>query len=229
MDNKKNRFSIKEAISFGWASVNENLLFFISVSLGVIILILGLDVLANNFKETNPLLETLFNVLGTIVNVVLTLGFTKLSLLAYKGDKPHISIIFSQTKYFFRYFFASILYGIITLLGLALLVVPGIIWGVRFRFFGYAIVDKDTGIINSLKESYRLTKGLTWKIFVFSLAIFGINILGLIAAGVGLLVTIPISIIAIGYVWQKIKDFHTEAIIVQPKELNENNETVVLV
>ncbi len=226
MENKQKVFSTREAISFGWDKVNDHLGFFIPATICLIILVLGLDFFANKIKDIMPLVETLLQIASTIVNVIVTLGFIKLSLSVYDGVKPSVSIIFSQTKYFFRYFFASVLYGLIVLGGMLLLVIPGIIWAIRFRYFGYAIVAKDMKIIESLKESRRLTKGLTWKLFVFSLALFGINLLGLIPAGVGLLVTIPISIIAVGYVWRKINDSHTEAVIIQPKELEVATDTV---
>jgi len=80
--------------------------------------------------------------------------------------------------------------------------VPGIILALAFIFSSYLIVDKGKGPIEAMKESWRITKGHWWKLFLLVLAIIGLNILGFILLLVGLLVTIPVSMIALSHAYR---------------------------
>lgn len=67
----------------------------------------------------------------------------------------------------------SILTFIIVLIGLALLVLPGIYIGVVLFFASLLPVVENMGVIDSLKESYRLVQGHWWRTF-FSLFLIGL-------------------------------------------------------
>ena len=99
---------------------------------------------------------------------------------------------------------ASIVYGLIVVGGLILLVVPGIYLALRLQFYSYYIIDKNAGSIDSLKMSWKATEGNVINIFLFELLLIGINILGAIALVVGLLVTIPVSVIAVTLLYRKL-------------------------
>jgi len=76
--------------------------------------------------------------------------------------------------------------------------------GIRFGFFQYFIVDKKTGVIDSLKRSWQITKGSVWNLFLFYLLLFGINFLGIICLLVGLFATVPTAIVAKAFVYRKL-------------------------
>jgi len=50
-------------------------------------------------------------------------------------------------------------------LGLFLLVVPGIIWYLKFMFAPLRAVDRNTGPLDSLRESGEMTAGHKWQLF----------------------------------------------------------------
>jgi uncharacterized membrane protein len=88
---------------------------------------------------------------------------------------------------------ATMLYVLARLGGFVLLIVPGIILGVAFSMYTYPIVEKNTGAIDALKQSWRMTKGNRWNIFLF----------GLIVALVGMaLVIIPLAVAFVPVVMQ---------------------------
>jgi uncharacterized membrane protein len=59
------------------------------------------------------------------------------------------------------------------------------------------------GPIQALKESKRLTSGVKADLFLFTLLTFGINLLGAIALGVGLLVSLAITYFAIAHIYRQ--------------------------
>ena len=92
----------------------------------------------------------------------------------------------------------------IVLSGIILLIIPGIIWSVKYSFVGYFIVDKGLGPIEALKESSLITNGAKQDLFLFWSLISVVNFLGVLAFFIGLFVTIPITVVAIGFVYRKL-------------------------
>lgn len=69
----------------------------------------------------------------------------------------------------------------------------------------YAVVD-GAGIVASLRRSAAMTKGVKWSLAGFLLALVGLNLLGALAFMVGLLITVPISLLAYAHVYLKLKN-----------------------
>lgn len=70
----------------------------------------------------------------------------------------------------------------------------------RFFFVKLAILEK-LDIMASLRKSARMTHGIKGKLILFLLALIAINILGAIALLVGLLISIPVSMLAFARVY----------------------------
>lgn len=96
------------------------------------------------------------------------------------------------------------------MIGMVLLIVPGIILALMFMLYSYFIVDKGAGAIQSIKMSVKATAGHRWQLFGFALVCVLVNIVGALLLGVGLLVTIPTTMLAGVYIYRK---------LVQPDEL----------
>jgi len=86
--------------------------------------------------------------------------------------------------------------------GILLLVVFGVILVVMFIFAGLLVIDREVGPIEALKESYRITSGHRWSILGLILVLFLINLLGLLALIVGMLVSIPIALLALTHAYR---------------------------
>jgi len=229
------KFSKKEAISFGWQTMKENFWFFVLLLIlaGIIefgpniiqellkieinliqellkkltsagIIQADLDFIGELLKGMIPSLVLIINLISFVLSVIVRLGLIKISLNFCDNLKSKISDLFSQYRLFFRYLFASILYGLICLLGVIFFIIPGIYFGIRFGFFDYFIVDKNSKIIESLERSWEITKSNFWNLFLFYLLLFGINILGAICFLIGLFATIPITIVATAFVYRKL-------------------------
>jgi uncharacterized membrane protein len=139
---------------------------------------------------------------GLVLSFLLMLGAVTFALRAH-DDLPSAQLAdLWNPQPFWRFVGAEILHTIIVAIGLILLVIPGIIASVGLAFVPFAVVDRGAGPIAALKESWRITNGHKWNLFLLSLALLGINILGMLALVVGLLVTIPISWLAITHAYR---------------------------
>ena len=54
------------------------------------------------------------------------------------------------------------------IIGLMLLIVPGIILAVRLRYGMWVLIDQECSIVHALKTSYKLTEGYFWPLAGFS-------------------------------------------------------------
>ncbi|MCI0532774.1 hypothetical protein L0Y49_00985 [bacterium] len=203
---KFKKFSTKESLHFGWETFKKEWRFFVPLFLFVFVIAIILDEMAERVKETPLTLSLLVNLLSLFVNALLTLGIIKIALAFVDGKRASYSDLFSLPHLFFRYFFALILYALIVLGGLILLIIPGIIWGLQFSLYQYAIVDESRGIIDSLKRSSDMTRGAKWDLLGFYIIIGLLNVLGILALGIGLLITMPISMLAAAHVYRAISD-----------------------
>ncbi|MEI7866748.1 MAG: hypothetical protein WCI11_02560 [Candidatus Methylumidiphilus sp.] len=131
-------------------------------------------------------------------------GLLKIILSVTDGRETRIGDLFSAGDVFISYLLGSILFGLIMAVGILLLIVPGLIFSVMFLFYGFFIVDKHMGPVEALKASAALTKGVRWQLFGFILILSLLNVAGALLLAVGLFVTVPVSWVAIAFVYRKL-------------------------
>ncbi len=200
------KFSIGEALRFGWETTKKNLWFFAGL-----VIVVGLISLAPNIinavtgiSKTAPALHLILVLTFNVVNLIIMMGLIKIWLKFCDNQKGSFSDLFSCVHLFFKLVGATIVYLLIILGGLILLIVPGIIWSIQFGYYAYLIVDKNAGPIQSLKMSSKITRGSKWNLFVFGLATIGIMLLGLLTLLVGTLVAMPVTSLAGVFVYRKL-------------------------
>lgn len=200
-------FSIKDSFSYGWETFKKRPGFFIVFSLIIIGANIIPGILGSVFSNKQLHLETLnfiITILGTILSGIVTLGMINFTLKIYDNKPTFYSSIFEKWKLFLPYFFANFLYSLIIFAGFILLIIPGIIWAIKFQYFPYIMVDRGTGIIESLKLSSKITNGNKWKLFLFNFVQGLVYILGFLLLGIGILAAIPLGTMAEAYVYRKL-------------------------
>ncbi len=149
--------------------------------------------LASNSQEG---LAALVSFIGSILSAITSMGMLFVFIKAARGENIELSDVFSKYNRFFPYFFSSIITSVIVLFGLILLVVPGMIWAIKYVFVPYLILDTDKGVFGSLEASGKMTQGYKLRLFFNSLGFVGVNILGMLALLVGIIITVPVTTIA---------------------------------
>ncbi len=135
-------------------------------------------------------------VLGQMVAAFLQVGMTRISLDAARGKAPELGTLFAGADRFFPFFILNILMALAIVLGLVLLIVPGIIIGVGLSMAPFYVVEAGMGPIDAMKASWSATRGQRGEVFVLGIAGFGLSLLGALMCCVGLLATTPILYVA---------------------------------
>jgi uncharacterized membrane protein len=117
-------------------------------------------------------------------------GLSFAFLKAAREDKVEIQDMFAGFKNYWNAVAASILVSIIVVIGFILLIVPGIFLACKLVFVPYLVVDRKMRAIDAIKESWRMTSGHAWKVFLIGLIAIPVVIAGLICFGVGVIISI---------------------------------------
>jgi uncharacterized membrane protein len=151
-------------------------------------------------------LGALFSVIFLLVFLVVQIGTYNLMLKVVDGKTAVLADLYTysnMTMKVLRNIAAGIIVGVIVVLGLICLVIPGIYLGIRLMFFTYYIVDKNAGVIDSIKMSWELTRNGVVNLFLFSVLLAVLNFIGALLFGVGLAVTVPLTFLATALLYRK--------------------------
>jgi hypothetical protein len=128
------------------------------------------------------------------VSAYLQAGLHVLLLRIARRENAEFSDLFAGGRFFWRFFWGSLLFQIMIGVGLLLLIIPGIILALMFWPYLYIMVDRDKGVIDSLSFAREVTTGNHLVVLVLFLAGLGITLLGIFpGCGIGLLFTVPFA------------------------------------
>lgn len=209
-------FSIKEAFSSAWSAFKRNTWMLV----GATAFIGGVSLVGNMIiGDDTGILSFILSIALAVATWWLSLGFIRMGLLVHGGGTPVFKMLFAESwDRTWKYAVASIVTSIIVIVGLVLLIVPGIIAQVMLSLSVFFILEKGSGPIEALKESRRMTKGKRWDLFLFFVVAILLNIAGAIPMGLGLLVTVPVTLLAFVHVYKKI-DATDDVQVVKPMEM----------
>jgi uncharacterized membrane protein len=199
-------FSKSEAVLFGWNTLKKNFGFFLGMLAIIVAVNLLVGLVMSSFSEEAPeLLVIAVGVISWIFDLLFSMGVIKITLKFCDQEKATYRDLFSAYRLLLNYLVGSLVYGIMVAIGFVFLIVPGIYLAVKYQFYDYLIIDKGMGPIEAIKRSSVLTEGVKRNLVLFWLALVGINILGMIALGVGLIATVPVSWLANAYVYRRLQ------------------------
>jgi len=190
------RFSKGEAIRFGWDTTTGNLGLLVSA----LIIVVAIGVMPAVASDSWVVMAVAW-----VLDLIVGLGIMRMALRFVDGEKGELVDLFSTFSLITSYLIASVLVGLVVMLGFCLLILPGIYWAVRLYMFPWVIVDKQVGPFEAMRQSWAMTDGSFWNMFLLGVLLCGINILGTMALLIGLLVTIPLSFLAVAHVYRQLE------------------------
>ncbi len=152
------------------------------------------------------LISILINLFGNLVSMVvqtfLYLGSIRLALNIARGEPASISDLFSQGEKVVTTVVTNILFGLAILLGVVLLIIPGIWAALTFSLFWFMIVDQNAGVFDSLKMSAAAMRGNKLVLLGLWLALTGITLpIIILTCGLGALLVTPFVLIVLTVVY----------------------------
>lgn len=120
-------------------------------------------------------------------------GFYFAAQYLQREREARIELFFTGFQNFVPFLLLHILMTVVILLGFILLIIPGIYFSVSYLFAPLFVCFYDTPPTEAIRLSRKMVSGNFVQILWIYLLLLGLNFLGVMALGVGLLVTIPVS------------------------------------
>ena len=194
------KFSIGDAVTYSWNACWRN---FAPVMLVSLIVFAG-NTIAVLLSATNSssAMNYAFSLFGILVDVLLVFGLIRAALDVVEGRTPSLGEVFRPDGYG-PFLVASVLFLVGLYLGLLLLVVPGLIFGLVFQFYGFVVAEHpDVPATVALRRSAQITRGARARLFGLAVVLLFLNLAGFMVCVVGLVVTYAISAVALAYVYR---------------------------
>ncbi|MEV0892428.1 hypothetical protein [Promicromonospora sp. MEB111] len=213
-------FAVGEALSFGWRRFTGNWLFwvlFILLSFAV-----GAIFNASSFGDYQEINEaamrgdissstatgvsfggSLLGLLGSLINSILGALGINAALREVSGEKATWGTLFKVNSYP-MIILAALLLLVAGFVGLLLCGLGLIALAIFAPFTYHNVVDRDLNAWDALTGSFRLVGQNFGAVFLLELALLGINIVGALVCGLGLFITIPLSLLALAFAFRRI-------------------------
>ena len=196
---KKKKIEMSKALKKGWEVVKANWKEIVLFTL-VAMIVRSVPGAVANWVDRIGILAFLLRAIGWVVGLWVEMRLIQAALSWHKGSMVKVSFLWDDMEkdkqQFIQFMIASVVFGILVMIGMVLLVVPGVILALMMGMYAFLVVEKNMKGIDALKASKELTKGARWQLLGFGLLLLLLNMLGAVALLVGLLVTMPMSMVA---------------------------------
>jgi len=198
------------AVVFGWRAIAANPwivlhLLVAALAANALVIVVLLAALALGMRGRS--LDTV-RVLVQIANIPIalwiTMGMVRYLLRVVRGQEVRPDVLFAGGP-FLTFLGAYVLVLVAVTVGMVLCIVPGVILALGLHFYVQEIVDRGRSIEESLRGSWELMRGHKTMLFVFWLLSLVVNVAGLMACGVGVLVTSALTLVAASWIYVRLR------------------------
>jgi hypothetical protein len=227
-------FYTKEVLREGWEVFKRNRKVLVLATLVYLIVTNASKNFGDLIPVTSFGLRGIVGVVLTVLSIIVQIGWFKLLLKELDKGGGKVGELFKHRVLFFRYFAAMFVYSAIVLIpiligagAVALLLIPhlggniyamipsaaaalaglliGIYLAIKYSFVVTLAIDKEQmGLKETFALSSKMTSGVKLKLVSLGIVLALVNLLGLICLVVGLLVTVPTTMLAYLIVYRKL-------------------------
>ena len=150
------------------------------------------------------LLSIIISIAGFAIGLLANAGLMKMAIHQVRSGQAEIAKLFDITDIIAPLLIAGILVTLATGLGFVACIIPGVIMALGFSMYIPLIVDQKADAIDSIKRSWDVCKPHLGALFLLFFVLGLVNLVGLCACGIGLLVTYPLTQIAIALTYRNL-------------------------
>lgn len=191
-------FSDGAMLKHGWRQMQSHLgvligAMFLALIISLIPLVIG-GMIQNG--DAAAIVSIVMFLLYVVLIIYFSIGLIRMTIAASDEQPVTISMLFSGHDVLLPYFGVSVLYGLIVVVGYFLLIFPGIIWGLKYMFAPILVIDQKLGPMEALRKSAEMTHGFKWDMLGFASVMQVVNVIGMLALYIGLVVSVPTTLIS---------------------------------
>ncbi len=201
---KRVPISIGQAFNFAWPIFKKRFGLFTAVLLTIFGAWVALEIVVIAGQRLGIVLWALAHLAFLVFVAGLEVGFLQICLALCDGREPTFADIFTHLALGPKFLAAQILYLLVVVIGLLLLVVPGVYFSVRYALFGFCMAAGETSLVRSFHQSASLSMGTKTYLLWILVILFVLNTAGACLLGLGLFITIPLSVLMMTAVYRQL-------------------------
>ena len=201
---KHNPISIGQAINFAWPIFKKRYGLFTAILLTMLGAWVALEVVVIAGQRMGILLWAVAHLVFFVFFAGIEVGFLQICLALYDGGEPTFADAFTHLALGPKFLASQMIYLLMVVVGIALLVVPGVYAGGRYALFGFCMVTSEADLIRSFQQSAILSESVKARLLAIYFSLLIINVLGASLLGLGLFVTFPLSVLMMTAVYRQL-------------------------
>jgi hypothetical protein len=207
---KHRPISMRHAFDFAWPTFKKRFGLFTAVLLTILAAWVVLEIVVIAGQRFGIVLWAAMHLAFLIFFAGVELGLLQICRALRDGKVPAFADAFAYLALGPKFLAAQILYLLMVVIGLLLLIVPGVYLGVRYALVGFCFADGETDLRRCFQQSALLTKGATAGLLRILAALFVFNVLGASLLAVGLFISVPLSALILTDVYRQLTTPHLQ-------------------
>lgn len=155
----------------------------------------GVSIVFGYLQGSGSISESIISIIWSVGSFIfyffiaypIQIGVIYFMIKIARGDNAELKDIFEVFNHYGSVLAMMILLGLILLAGFILLIIPGIILGLRLYYTPFVMMEQRLGAIDAIKASWKMTRGHGGQVFLLFLLGIPIAIGGLIALVIGII------------------------------------------
>ena len=196
--------SIRLAVNFAWRTFRRRYGLFGAILLTIFGAWVVLEIIVITGQRFGIVLWAVAHLAFLIFFAGLQVGFVRICLAIYDGGEPTFADTFAHLAQGPRFLTGQLLYLLMVMIGLALLVIPGVYLSARYGLFGFSLAVGEADLAGSFRQSAVLSAGARACLLSILLGLLAFNLLGASLLGLGLLITVPLSLLIMTAVYRQL-------------------------
>lgn len=206
-------YGVGAALTYGWTKFTQNLGPILLLSLVLFIGVVVFGAVGSFLQAAIAPSESglwarqsasaVFSLLNFFVSTLLGAFVIRGALDLTEGRPLDVGGIFSRIP-IAQMLLLALITSVVTAVGFALCILPGIVALLFFYFASYFLLDRDLTAVDAIKASVDLVRRRPGDAIVWAIVAFLVSIVGVCLCVVGLLVTYPVSMIGTAYTYKRL-------------------------
>src|SRR5260370_33280801 len=201
---KHRPISIRHAFDFAWPTLKKRFGLFTAVLLTILGAWVVLEIVLIVGQRFGVLLWAVMHLSFLVFAAGVELGLLQICRALSDGKVPKFADTFAYLPLGTKFLAAQILYLLMVVIGLLLLVVPGVYLGARYALFGFCFAGGETNLFRCFQQSAILSEGATTGLLWILAALLVLNLLGACLLALGLFITTPLSVLIMTDIYRQL-------------------------
>jgi len=201
---KHRPISMRHAFDFAWPTLEKRFGLFTAVLLTILAAWVVLEIVVIAGQRFGIVLWAVMHLAFLIFFAGAELGFLQICRALRDGKDPAFADTFAYLPLGPKFLAAQILYLLLVVIGLLLLVVPGVYLSARYALFGFCFAGGETDLLRCFQQTALISKGATASLLRVLAALLLLNALGASLLALGLFISVPLSVLIMTDVYHQL-------------------------